>query len=319
MSINGINNTMQNMNILSNGNETQTTGNTFAELLGSYLSLSAGSIGNFSDTSSMGGSSYMDGLMGMGGTSSMMGMGGSDNSLMMMMLMLLMTNQGKNAAGGVNPLSALLGGNGSTSLQQCQHTYVDAYSRTPGVPSASWLVANAPLTNHIGERSAQTYRAVLDQFNVEGNERYKVNKNGIGDTYCNIYVWDASRAMGAEIPHYVDAAGVPRETGGAGIKELDANAVNDWLNTHGATYGWRKATPEEAQAYANQGMPAVTSWKNPSGHGHLQMVSPSENGGYDAQKGVAIAQAGRQLINYGYASDAYSDSTFSQVEYFVHI
>lgn len=316
--INNINHTTQANQAASNTQ--QSTANAFASMLSTYMTMSAGSIGSFDNASS---GSSMDGMMGMGGmggSSSASGLGG-DSSMMMMMLMMMMMNKNNGSSSG-NALSGLLGNSGTSAVQsQCQHTYVNAYAQTAsqGIPATSWLVSNPPLTNHIGERSAQTYRSVIDQFNVEGNERYRTNKNGTNDTYCNIFTWDVTRAMGAEIPHFVTSGGVPVEAAGAGAKELDANSVNDWLNTQGAQYGWRKATPEEAQAYANQGMPAVTSWKNPSGHGHLQVVSPSMNGTYDAQKGVAIAQAGRQLIDYGYATDSYGEGKLSEVEYFVHI
>ncbi len=284
-------------------------GNSFANLLSTYMSLSASSLGDFSsmgDSGGMGGGS----MFGMGGT-------GGDSGLMMLMMMMLMQNQNNGSCNNM--------GNGILN-SQCTHSYANAaYSASmtgmqQGIPTTSWLVANPSLTNMPGQRNAATYRAVMNQFNVENNERYRVNKNGTGDTYCNIFVWDVTRAMGAEIPHFVDASGNPVAASGQGITETNANSVNDWLNTHGARYGWQKVSAEQAQYYANSGMPAVTSWKNPSGHGHLQMVSPSKTGTYDPQNGVAIAQAGRLLINDGYIVDSYgTGSKLQQVEYFVHI
>lgn len=285
----------------------------FAGLLSNYMTLSASSIGSFSDGAGNG-SSYMDGIMGMGGSSGF-GIGGGDSGMLTMLLLLLLMDR----QNGGSASSLLTGGSGTA--QYCQHNYIDPYVKasSSGIPSQSWLEANPALTSHVGERNADTYRAVIDQFNVENNERYRVNKKGTGDTYCNIFAWDVTRAMGAEIPHYIDAAGAPASFGQADARELSANGVNDWLNTYGATYGWKKVSPEEAQRYANMGMPAVTSWKNSGGHGHLQVVSPSVDGTYNASKGVAIAQAGRQLKNYDYASCAYSSQTLAEVEYFVHI
>ncbi|WP_066683579.1 hypothetical protein [Christensenella intestinihominis] len=291
------------------------TNGSFAELLSNYMALSASSIGSFNDTGS---DSYMNGVMGMGGASSLMGMGGSSSEMFTMLLLLLL--MGQKSQGSLGNL--LAGSSGISQAQQyCQHNYIDPYTQTAaqGIPSQSWLEANPLLTNHVGERNASTYRAVIDQFHVETNERYRVNKSGSGDTYCNIFAWDVTRAMGAEVPHYISASGAPASSGQEDARELDANGVNDWLNTYGQTYGWRKVSPEEAQQYANMGMPAVTSWKNSSGHGHLQVVSPSADGSYDAGRGVAIAQAGRQLKNYDYASCAYSSQRLAEVEYFVHI
>ena len=301
-------NTMKNMTASKNEN-------LFGELLSAYMGLSSGSIGDFSGSSD----SYMNGIVGMGGTSRIFGnesmAGGNDMMLMMLMLLLLAQQNQSGNGGSVEHMS----GYGTTA---CQHHFVDAYTNTAsqGIPASSWIAANPPLTNHVGERDAEIYRSVIDQFHVESNERYRVGKMNGNDTYCNIFAWDVTRAMGAEIPHYVyESTGEPASAGGAGIREQTANDVNDWLNTYGAVYGWKKVTAEEAQRYANMGMPAVTSWKNPGGHGHLQVVSPSADGGYNAGKGVAIAQAGRQLINYGYATDSYSGERLKEVEYFVHI
>ena len=64
--------------------------------------------------------------------------------------------------------------------------------------------SNIPLTNEVGNRSMDNYQAVLNEFGVETNPRY-LQRNG--NTYCNIFVWDATKAMGAEIPHWVNSSG----------------------------------------------------------------------------------------------------------------
>jgi hypothetical protein len=125
--------------------------------------------------------------------------------------------------------------------------------------------------------------------------------------------------MGAAIPRKVDAAtGAPAESSGSGVQYLNANRMTDWLNTHGQQYGWYEVTAEQAQALANKGYPAVTVWKNNSGpHGHVQVVSPSQDGAYDPARGVAIAQAGRILSNYTYTTKIYNES-LKNVQYFAH-
>jgi len=146
-----------------------------------------------------------------------------------------------------------------------------------------------------------------------------VNKNGNDDTYCNIFLWDVTRAMGAEIPHYVDpATKAPRAYPDVkGAKEMTANDIYDWLHSVGEQYGWYKVTAEEAQALANQGKPVVTAMKNDSGHGHVQVVCPSQDGSYNPQKGVTIAQAGRNLYDYAYVTQVYNAS-LSKLTYFAH-
>lgn len=189
------------------------------------------------------------------------------------------------------------------------------------IPYEAWRASDPKLTSNPGNRSANRYRAVIDQFGVETNGRYKVNKKGQGDTYCNIFMWDVTKAMGAEIPHYVDpVTQAPREYPDTkGAERMTANKMYDWLHGYGSEYGWKKATAGEAQAYANAGRPAVTVWKNESGgHGHAQVVSPSADGNYDPRKGVAIAQAGRNLYNYANITQVYGSKRMDEVAYFVH-
>lgn len=184
--------------------------------------------------------------------------------------------------------------------------------------------ASKPVTPEIvstvEERGAELYTQVVGQFEVESNPRYAVNKNGEDDTYCNIFLWDVTSAMGAEIPHYIDPdTNEPLSYSESdGAKHMNANRIYDWLDGYGQNYGWREATPEEAQRYANEGRPAITIWKNPTGgHGHAQVVVPSKDGAYNEATGVMIAQAGRNLYSYAPISKIYS-SRLSDVKYYVH-
>ena len=101
---------------------------------------------------------------------------------------------------------------------------------------------------------------MINQFAAGNNPRY-AHQNG--STYCNIFAWDVTRAMGAEIPHWVDASGNPTVLKG---NELNANAVNEWLHQHGARFGWRKTTLSDAVDQANQGCPVVASWSQRRRH-----------------------------------------------------
>ena len=326
----------------------KTTAGAFGALLSSILNQSTSSIADFSEDEDnlLDSGSGENGLQALGsafsGISGASSFGSSENMASALLLLLLLSGQGSGGI-GTDMITALLGGGsgaGSSSYYSPDSSgiggstgsllnsasvlsYINQYqsaSQMGAVPSASWQPSNPSLVSHVGERSADAYRAVISQFNVESSERYRVNKNGDNDTYCNIFAWDVTRAMGAEIPHYVNAAsGEPVQAGAANAKEMTANDMNDWLNTTGKAYGWVKVSAEEAQNYANQGMPAVTSWKNPGGHGHMQVVSPSADGQYDESRGVAIAQAGRHLYNYNYSTAVYGSRTLPSVEYFVHI
>ncbi|MEA5058858.1 MAG: hypothetical protein VB049_02300 [Candidatus Pelethousia sp.] len=196
---------------------------------------------------------------------------------------------------------------------------VAAANRGEGNQTRPGRMVTAELMSAAGNRNAALYRSVIDQFNVENNPRYAVNQKGTGDTYCNIFLWDVTSAMGAEIPHYTDKdTGAPTTSGAGNVVSMNANRTCDWLNTRGTQYGWHEVTAEQAQALANHGYPAVAVWKNQAGgHGHVQVVSPSEDGAYDPDRGVAIAQAGRLLRNYTYIRNIYS-SRMKEVQYFAH-
>ncbi|HTP98165.1 MAG TPA: hypothetical protein VMN56_02485 [Casimicrobiaceae bacterium] len=120
--------------------------------------------------------------------------------------------------------------------------------RTPGRPCASggrrcwpnegWRdIADADMPcSNAARRNPATYDAILDYFNVAhpGNARYARTPK---DTYCNIYVHDVTRAMGASIPHWVrDPAQTAHKP--LGWRELGANATCDWLNAVGRPSGW---------------------------------------------------------------------------------
>jgi predicted chitinase len=170
----------------------------------------------------------------------------------------------------------------------------------------AWLPSDAPVKGDPSHRNADTYAAVIDQFAVDRNPRHLPRD---GATYCNIFAWDVTRAMGAEIPHWVDGAGNPASVGQG--RELDANGGHRWLEQHGPRFGWREVSAEEAQAMANQGHPAVASWNNPGGIGHIAVVRPGEM----TSRGPAIAQAGGVNFNNGHVRDSFGNAP---VKYFVN-
>jgi len=163
----------------------------------------------------------------------------------------------------------------------------------------AWIPVDAPKQNGEGNRSAETYNQVIDQFDVENNPRYAQRD---GNTYCNIFAWDVTRAMGAEIPHY-------RADG----SEMNANGVADWLRDQGGEYGWHPVSQQEAQEMANQGKPVVVSWKNEGSIGHIGVVRPGEMG----ENGPNLAQAGSTNTNNAHVRD---EDTFGGVDaiYYAH-
>jgi hypothetical protein len=151
---------------------------------------------------------------------------------------------------------------------------------------------------------------VLDQFNVTGNPRYLEDGE---NTFCNIFVSDATRAMGAEVPHCVMPDGTPVKTGTAGSVELDANRTVQWLEKHGAQYGWQSASPADAQQMANDGRPAVAVMEVPREIGHVAVVRP---GLYDPAQGPRIANVGESNFASGTVREGFGKT--NSVQYFVH-
>lgn len=254
------------------------------------------------------------------------GMGSDFTSLLLLSLM------GGNSDMAMLSLGSALARKGTLGTSTLFQAASAAYGAQSGVstvqttntgvaitPVAASKACTPAITSSVGNRSAALYRQVIDQFDVENNERYEVNKKGRGDTYCNIYLWDVTSAMGAEIPHYVDAqTGAPRTYPDVeGARQLSANSIYNWLHQQGGDYGWFEVTPEQAQTLANNGNPVVTAWKNTSGHGHVQVVCPSKDGLYDEERGVTVTQAGRILSSYTPITSIYNKS-LSKVSYFAH-
>ena len=192
-----------------------------------------------------------------------------------------------------------------------------------------YLPVTAPITNDKSHRSAYDYAKVIDQFQVEQSERYQPG----GDTYCNIFVWDVTRAMGAEIPHWVlkqypgtsavDTQG-KLAVASSMRDELNVNATVSWLKEHGEVNGWCRVDARMAQQMAAEGHPAVAVWANPQGgHGHVAMVRPGSvphetSGG---PKGVAIAQAGGEplVLDATHLTHGFNDPTLRKaIQYWYH-
>jgi hypothetical protein len=155
----------------------------------------------------------------------------------------------------------------------------------PDVLVPPWKTLNGDITSKPGERSLLTYRDVLAQFKVQTNPRYTPHG---GTTYCNIYVWDCTRALGCEVPHWVGPAGqaVPPGRG----SETTANALLPWFIRRGAAEGWKEVYPQDAYPHVQEGRPCVAQYAAPKGHGHIAMVLPGPNGT------LHVAQAGGQCL-----------------------
>lgn len=203
----------------------------------------------------------------------------------------------------------------------------------PRVTDRSWVKTDAayPIQSLIqaeaGRWNREWYEAILDQFDVVNQERYRPGRNQT--TYCNIYVWDVTRAMGVEIAHWINTEtgqiaradeireaykrGYPGSTGK--YRELDANGMTRWLREQGQEYGWVRVTAEQAQAAANLGIPAIAALEKPGGIGHMAMVRPGE---YHPTLGPTIAQAGSRNFTTGTAAEGFGQNNLHRVEYYIY-
>ena len=188
----------------------------------------------------------------------------------------------------------------------------DGIHPAPGTVSMARANYNhPPLTNSLGQRDAVIYSQLINQFAVGNNPRYIP---GDGNTYCNIFAWDVSRAMDAEIPHWVDGSGNIAAPGASHASEININGGVNWMRSHGVPqFGWLSCTPQQAQEAANRGKLAVVMWKNTgSGHGHVAVVRP----GSVTAAGPAIAQAGRHNFNEAHVTNGFGQ--LGPLEYFSH-
>lgn len=172
---------------------------------------------------------------------------------------------------------------------------------------------DATLTNDRNNRTAYHYHRVIEQFRLsEMPRRYEVETyDEKGEkkirTFCNIFVWDVTRAMVGsvdEIPHWVLG------------EEMKVNELVGWLKKEGKTKGWRRLDPRNAQQAANNGHPTVAIWKNPNGHGHVAIVRPGSVGD---DRGAAIAQAGRWVLDATHLTKGFNDPKLRKdIEFWTH-
>jgi hypothetical protein len=131
--------------------------------------------------------------------------------------------------------------------------------------------------------------AVIDWLNPGNSAHLRWWPQG-STTYCNVYSHDAALAMGAYLPRCwwtssaiakIAAGQTVPVTYGTTVNEMRANAIFDWLEEYGASFGWvREANPHALQMAVNPGRVGIicaqrTDMNRP---GHIQIVAPEQNG-----------------------------------------
>jgi hypothetical protein len=124
-----------------------------------------------------------------------------------------------------------------------------------------WKAVKAPIQSREGRRSRELLEQVLAQFAVGTNPRY--GDDAPGKPRGHIFVWDVSRAMNCEIPHFV------------GARELTLAQTVDWLRHEGPMRGWARVTDAAIYEAAEAGLLVVAIPREVRVK-HIAIVAPQQ-------------------------------------------
>jgi hypothetical protein len=140
--------------------------------------------------------------------------------------------------------------------------------------------------------------SIIRSLDVEHSERYTPT----GSTFCNIYAYDVCFLAGVYLPRVwwmakalleISAGGNPGVVYGKTVRELNANALFDWLSEWGDEYGWQQcADLNTLQDAANHGaVGVICAQRNDlSRSGHITVVVPETPGRTAVHTGQAVVQ-----------------------------
>lgn len=137
-----------------------------------------------------------------------------------------------------------------------------------------WKAVQAPVQSREGRRSPELYQTVINQFAVGSNPRYE--NDAPEKPRGHIFIWDVSRAMNCEIPHFV------------GAKELSLAQTVDWLRHEGPMRGWMRASIDDARQHAMGGLLVIALPKDIKLK-QMAVVLPIEETTADGKPFVAAA------------------------------
>jgi hypothetical protein len=152
-------------------------------------------------------------------------------------------------AGRLNHLRSVVGGAGGPNRDDDDEPTALG-KMFDGVTAAKELTnrdlfkaVQAPVQSREGRRTKDLLQQVINQFAVGNNPRY--TPDGPDRGRAHILIWDVSRAMNCEVPHFV------------GIKELTLGQTVDWLRHEGPVRGWMKGGAPEAVNAAREGLMVI--------------------------------------------------------------
>jgi hypothetical protein len=192
-----------------------------------------------------------------------------------------------------------------------------------------WKQVNAPLQNAPGERGANDYANVIDQFEVDSSDfagRYVAGGSDLADTRCNIFAGDVMRAMGVPLPTKGNLGKGQGSDNATYTDPMTAQAVllNDYLNKRiqwvtsaedtGLESDWSEVDPTTADGlqalieHVNAGKPALVS-----DAGHIAVVRPNQPA-VTRWEDLIIAQAGAS----NFLSGTLEGHFFGTPQFFIH-
>jgi len=205
-------------------------------------------------------------------------------------------------------------------------------STRAGAASAS-PIGEPGMPNNVPPSSAGLNK-VIDWLAVSQSRRYRP---GGGSTFCNIYAYDVAYAADVYLPRvwWTDKAIAALEAGqqvpaqyDLTIREMNANAIHNWLIDYGPRFGWRRTfSLTELQDCANGGGIATicARRKDLSRSGHIVIVAPETahlKAARDANGRVTLpvlSQAGSVNFERAVATASWwADTRFSSFVLFTH-
>lgn len=167
--------------------------------------------------------------------------------------------------------------------------------------NSPWGQVNAPIQNKPGDRSVESYIAIIEQFDVANSypDRYKSGGSGLSDTRCNIYAGDVMRALGIPLPTKGDLGKGHGTSKNTDPMTANASDLYKWLNLE--KDGWQKIdinNPNDLihfREHLAQGKPALAS-----DEGHIAVLRPDNLPNQLTKKNLGeihIAQAGKFNTN----------------------
>jgi len=127
-----------------------------------------------------------------------------------------------------------------------------------------------PAQSMAGRRSLRSTLNVMAQFAPGHNPRYLPDAKG---SRAHVFVWDVSRAMGCEVPHFAHG------------QELSLGQTVDWLRAEGPSRGWRKLAVTAALQEVDRGALAVVIPRDPKKK-RIALLWPKDRAG-----GLRVAAA----------------------------